>query len=269
MMAGRTGCACSLATLQACCDHFDQPFLAHCQDLQHSHNVGHFRRPIACTEISLDTTAVLNNVPLPSPISVSSEWPEASAQLVGPVDQLAPAFNQYMCSNYTPCYPQNTWLSGEIQPSDSPSPKASTSIRPGSLSSLDSSPTHTARPNTQHPTSRKRSRPRLYSESSSEYLPSKSSDKAGVRRSAHNKVERKYREGLNAEIKRLQRVVPTMQHHDGKEHRMLGESRLSKTMILTGAIEYIKKIETERDAALEALGNWNNKQAFSARRNNR
>ncbi|KAJ4395022.1 hypothetical protein N0V91_011116 [Didymella pomorum] len=152
----------------------------------------------------LDTTAALDNRLLPSPISASAEWPEASAELAGRVDQLAPGFYQYTGSYYTPGWPQNTWPSGEVQPRDSPSPGPSNSMGPGSLSSFDSSPAQTAGPNRPQPTSRKRGRPCLYSESLDEYMTSKSSDKAGGRRSAHNRVERKYREGLNAEIKRLQ-----------------------------------------------------------------
>lgn len=61
----------------------------------------------------------------------------------------------------------------------------------------------------------------------------------------HNQVERKYREGLNAELERLRRSVPTLQQSgDGG---VMGQLKPSKAMILAGAIDYIKKIELERD----------------------
>jgi hypothetical protein len=64
----------------------------------------------------------------------------------------------------------------------------------------------------------------------------------------HNQVERKYREGLNFELERLRRTVPTLPQCSGV--RAVGQPQLSKAMVLVGAIEYIKKIEQERDALL-------------------
>jgi hypothetical protein len=78
-------------------------------------------------------------------------------------------------------------------------------------------------------------------------------------------VERKYRDSLNAAIKRLQRAVPTMHQQKEDGEKILEDFRPSKAMILTGAIKYIKKIECERDAALEELNDWRNNQIFSER----
>jgi hypothetical protein len=94
-------------------------------------------------------------------------------------------------------------------------------------------------------------------------MPPECSDKAGARRFVHNKVERKYREGINSEMKRLQRAVPTMQPRAEKDDEMLETFRPSKAMILTGAIDYIKKLECERDAALEELDNRRIKSLFN------
>jgi hypothetical protein len=56
----------------------------------------------------------------------------------------------------------------------------------------------------------------------------------------------------------LQRAVPRMQRRAEKDDKTLGGFRPSKAMILTGAIDYIKKLERERDAALEELGGRRN-----------
>jgi hypothetical protein len=95
---------------------------------------------------------------------------------------------------------------------------------------------------------RKRGRPRLDGSSTS----SQTSTSAKGQRSArlpHNQVERKYREGLNSELERLRRTVPTLPQSD--EGGMMGQPKPSKAMVLSSAIEYIRKIEKERDALKE------------------
>lgn len=209
--------------------------------------MGHFCQPIACTEIFLDTTEAPNNKPFPSPISVPVQLLEVSAKLAGRVNQLGSGFYEHMYSYCTRCWTQNTWPSGEVQPRNPPSPG------PGYLDSLDSSPIHTTRSYPQYPTGRKRRRPRLHSRPSNEYMPSERSDKAGVCRSAHNRVEQKYREGLNAKIKRFQRMVSTIRQHNGRDKKILGQSRLKQSHGLDRrhGVHQEKKIETERDAALK------------------
>ncbi|XPS94752.1 hypothetical protein M3J09_004055 [Ascochyta lentis] len=92
---------------------------------------------------------------------------------------------------------------------------------------------------------RKRGRPRLDRTEtiSSTSSPSSKSQKTG--RLPHNQVERKYREGLNAELERLRRAVPSLPQSD--EAGAMGQPKPSKATVLASAIEYIRKIEAERD----------------------
>jgi hypothetical protein len=79
----------------------------------------------------------------------------------------------------------------------------------------------------------------------------------------HNDVERKYREGLDAELERLRCAVPTLpQFQDGTT---LGQTRPSKAMVLTGAIDYIQKVERERDAARKKLEELKDMQPLTRR----
>jgi hypothetical protein len=105
---------------------------------------------------------------------------------------------------------------------------------------------------------RKRGRPRLdrnlsdTPSTSSNHSTSSSKHQCQQNRTSrlpHNQVERKYREGLNSELERLRRAVPTLPQSD--EGQLMGQPKPSKAMVLAGAIEYIRKIERERDALLE------------------
>jgi hypothetical protein len=110
---------------------------------------------------------------------------------------------------------------------------------------------------------RKRARPRLdrtdsitstisaASAASSHKSQSASAARAS-HRLPHNQVERKYREGLNAELERLRRTVPTLPQCDesGAGGGVMGQPKPSKAMVLAGAIEYIRRIERERDDAV-------------------
>ena len=70
-----------------------------------------------------------------------------------------------------------------------------------------------------------------------------------TRRLPHNQVERKYREGLNSELERLRRAVPTLPQRDvGDLH---GPPKPSKATVLASAIDYIKFIEAERERLTE------------------
>jgi hypothetical protein len=65
----------------------------------------------------------------------------------------------------------------------------------------------------------------------------------------HVQVERKYREGLNSDLERLRRAVPTLlQSGDGA---VMGQPKPSKAMVLSCAVAYIAKIEHERDRLRE------------------
>lgn len=58
----------------------------------------------------------------------------------------------------------------------------------------------------------------------------------------HCQVERRYREGLKAELDRLRRAIPTL----SCASRHGSVARLSKVMVLASAIDYIRSIEDER-----------------------
>jgi hypothetical protein len=76
----------------------------------------------------------------------------------------------------------------------------------------------------------------------------------------HAAIERKYREGMNAALDRLRRVVATLpQDNDSGNSK---STRLSKPMIIAGAIEYIESLEREKALQQET---W--KQLLSQRNN--
>jgi hypothetical protein len=94
---------------------------------------------------------------------------------------------------------------------------------------------------------RRRGRPRLnFSDSEIHSAVSSSTKDQCTGRLPHNQVERKYREGLNSELERLRRAVPTLPHSENGG--AMGQPKPSKAMVLSSAIEYIKRIEKERDA---------------------
>ncbi|XTI82239.1 hypothetical protein V2W45_13254 [Cenococcum geophilum] len=70
-----------------------------------------------------------------------------------------------------------------------------------------------------------------------------------TRRLPHNQVERKYREGLNSELERLRRAVPTLPQREGGD--LNSPPKPSKATVLASAIDYIKFIEAERERLTE------------------
>jgi hypothetical protein len=100
-----------------------------------------------------------------------------------------------------------------------------------------------------HSAPRKRGRPRL------DRTLSASADVSHTRRRStclpHKQVERKYREGLNMEFERLRRAVPTLPQ--SVDANVMGAAKPSKGMVLAAAIDYINRIERERDAALDEV----------------
>lgn len=68
-------------------------------------------------------------------------------------------------------------------------------------------------------------------------------------RQPHNQVERKYREGLNSDLEKLRRAVPALSQSE--EGAAIGWPKPSKAMVLSCAVEYIAKIELERDGLRE------------------
>lgn len=97
---------------------------------------------------------------------------------------------------------------------------------------------------------RKRGRPRRRASPPSADYASLSGDCSDIRSSRvpHNAIERKYRQGLNATLESLRQAVPTLpqRRQDGK----IGAPRLSKSMIIAGAVEYIEILESEKKLAL-------------------
>jgi hypothetical protein len=101
-------------------------------------------------------------------------------------------------------------------------------------------------PEPQPPPKRKRGRPRLVrADSESSYGDSVSRKPRLSRRQPHNEVERKYREGLNAELERLRMAIPTLPQWNSQLLR--GPPKPSKATVLASAIDYIHKMELERD----------------------
>lgn len=68
-------------------------------------------------------------------------------------------------------------------------------------------------------------------------------------RQPHSQVERKYRERLNSDLERLRRAIPKLAQ--GEESAAIGTPTPSKAMVLSCAVEYIVKIERERDRLRE------------------
>jgi hypothetical protein len=86
----------------------------------------------------------------------------------------------------------------------------------------------------------------LRDDSESSYNESPRSSKPRIsKRQPHSKVERKYREGINAELERLRLAVPTLPRWDSQAMNSL--PRPTKMTVLASAIDYIQKIEMERD----------------------
>jgi hypothetical protein len=74
----------------------------------------------------------------------------------------------------------------------------------------------------------------------------------------HTQVERKYREGINMQLERLRRAVPTIPQAVPTLPQAVGADAIwvakpSKGMVLAAAIDYISRIERERDAALNEI----------------
>jgi hypothetical protein len=65
----------------------------------------------------------------------------------------------------------------------------------------------------------------------------------GKRRTAHNLVERKYRNTINVEMERLRQAVPFINSFDS--NAVNGRPKSSKAIVLASAVQYIRKLEEE------------------------
>lgn len=100
-------------------------------------------------------------------------------------------------------------------------------------------------PELEPPPKRKRGRPRLdRAESDPSYGMSSRKAPRISKRQPHNEVERKYREGLNAELERLRLAIPTLPQWDGES--LSGPPKSSKATVLATAIDYIRRLEREK-----------------------
>lgn len=102
--------------------------------------------------------------------------------------------------------------------------------------------------------SRKRGRPRKDCSSPETFNPIPRRNSDGVKRVPHHEVERKYREGLNASFRKLQRAVPAISQ---LSDAIIGTARPSKAVVIDSAIEYIHRLEKERDKARFLLDRFN------------
>jgi hypothetical protein len=97
---------------------------------------------------------------------------------------------------------------------------------------------------------RKRGRPRLSQTNNMTSTSTVSTDNSSStksRRQPHNQVERKYRENLNAELERLRLAIPAVPLKSAVDGGVVAQPKPSKAMVLAGAIEYIERLEMERN----------------------
>jgi len=93
------------------------------------------------------------------------------------------------------------------------------------------------------PPKRKRGRPRQD--------PTARLEKTISRRIPHNKVERKYRNGLNDQLEHLRLNLPTLPIFDPIS--LLGPPKPGKLAILAAAVDYIKSLEAETEKLADEL----------------
>ena len=171
---------------------------------------------------------------LPTPLSVSGDFQ-----------------NGYMATEF------NSNFSSLPSPLPTPSSHGSpTSSSPVPVSNTQPAPEDTT---TVKPPPRKRGRPRLNRPASESTASSAGSKGTRTQCMPHTEVERKYREKLNAELERLRRAVPMLPQCDSAD---MGAVKPSKSMILAVAIDYIKELERQRDAAVEEVERLGGKVRF-------
>ena len=100
------------------------------------------------------------------------------------------------------------------------------------------------------PPKRKRGRPKLNRSDSSPGSMNIDDKRSGSStrtpaRLPHNQVERRYREGLNAELEKLRSAVPTL--HYGETDPTNATPKASKATVLSAAVDYIKSLEAQRE----------------------
>ncbi|CAN9288646.1 unnamed protein product [Alternaria alternata] len=147
-------------------------------------------------------------------------------------------------------YPESGFPGGfASNPSPLPTPPSHGSpTSPSPIATHHPSPEDTS---LKPPPPRKRGRPRLHRPASEPSATTAAVNKiTRTQCMPHTEVERKYREKLNAELERLRRAVPMLPQCDNGD---TGAVKPSKSMVLAVAIDYIKELERQRDAAVEEV----------------
>ncbi|KAF2789855.1 hypothetical protein K505DRAFT_352309 [Melanomma pulvis-pyrius CBS 109.77] len=265
-------------------DTFDKAYLADFYTTSPNHSLdtfldceSFFDRPVSSVEFPAGLNGTTNaNTSADTNANLNSYRPTFNPAPFGQLDQgFGSSFPFDLPASYEPSMPSmpisprstNSTNSATNTITNSPTPSlcgdgpptllASPPLSPSSLKreSPDESGSAGEEPEQKRP-QRKRGRPRLDrnlfdtpSASSFNSSSSKCQQQQRTSRLPHNQVERKYREGLNSELERLRRAVPTLPQSD--EGALMGQPKPSKAMVLAGAIEYIRNIERERDALLE------------------
>jgi len=150
------------------------------------------------------------------------------------------ALSVYESTTSTNSSPQNQTTTSHFSASSllaSPSENEEKEIEPKQDSISASSPT------TILAVPRKRGRPRNIRRPEDTLYDNSLKSPTPTRRQPHNQVERKYREGLNAELESLRLVLPKTRW----ELANGSEVRASKAAVLAAAVNYIHELEQGRE----------------------
>ncbi|KAF2497699.1 hypothetical protein BU16DRAFT_441345, partial [Lophium mytilinum] len=248
-------------------DSYDKAYLADAFSMQPDYSLDEwvvpdfFDRPAASIESPIGfapkSQAVLTAT---LPVAATAGQPLDSLwQTKAPFGQLN-GFDTFAPSNL----PFGTLDTNNFSPSRNASPTPSL-CGDGSQASFEPQPTSPTTSlkresspleNTEEPepkrVARKRGRPRINrieSDPTNDTSYADSQKYRSSRRLPHNQVERKYREGLNSELERLRRAVPTLPQRDSSD--LTGPPKPSKATVLASAIDYIKFMEAEHERLAE------------------
>ncbi|EFQ87138.1 hypothetical protein CFE70_003708 [Pyrenophora teres f. teres 0-1] len=249
-------------------NYFDNPYLNEVFDPAPDYSLTSFFENDSFFEQSVTPVEIASAVPSKSlrqdsALPVTGTSTNSSQQLAqsfnpiefGPFDQSPGAFSTHHAEAHTSepaCFsPTTTTISQTSSLCDDATQQASPSLSPHMLKreSPSSSASGSESSTPKRPT-RKRGRPKMDRRSTdSQLVTSPSAKSQRTKRLPHNQVERKYREGLNAELERLRNAVPILRHRD--EPGGMAQPKPSKAMILASAIEYIQSIEKENELLKE------------------
>ncbi|RYN23448.1 hypothetical protein AA0113_g12220 [Alternaria arborescens] len=197
-------------------------------------------------------SSYINNPSLVTTTNAASNPPQNAWSNYNPSPLSCPADFQHT-------YPESGFPGGfASNPSPLPTPPSHGSpTSPSPIATHHPSPEDTS---LKPPPPRKRGRPRLHRPASEPSATTAAVSKiTRTQCMPHTEVERKYREKLNAELERLRRAVPMLPQCDNGD---TGAVKPSKSMVLAVAIDYIKELERQRDAAVEEVERLGGKMRF-------